>query len=242
MHIHHSHISECRSISFDITRAHVKALIYYNREEMQMMPKELAADKENGQSATTAQNPRTTPARTTPAVQRPSSPRQPPHVEPKKQAQKQAPAAKPSKVDRNALSACGSSVTLSEAALAAQARADATKEPATKRQRRGAALSETPLTLDDVSDEEFKQLDAVAERNNFATPTTPDEAAIFLRAIMGLSLCVENGEIVGYNIIDGRNYGGSDEPLPPGARAAFILANDGWTTVPPPKGKRGRGS
>ena len=36
------------SISFDVTRARVKALIYYNRSEMQMMAKELAADKANG--------------------------------------------------------------------------------------------------------------------------------------------------------------------------------------------------
>ena len=77
------------------------------------------------------------------------------------------------------------------------------------------------------------------------------EAAIFLRAIMGLELFVEDGEIVGRNFLNGIIYstdGASGEPLPPGARAAFMLAYGDklkdeytqleWQTVPPPKGQR----
>ena len=51
------------------------------------------------------------------------------------------------------------------------------------------------------------------------------------------------GEVVGYNILSGTNYGGSDDPLPPGARAAFFMAKGGWqTVVSSPKGKRARAS
>ena len=50
------------------------------------------------------------------------------------------------------------------------------------------------------------------------------------------------GEIVGYNCINGTNYGGMDEPLPQGARAAFLIAESEWQEVPSSKGKRGRGS
>ena len=48
------------------------------------------------------------------------------------------------------------------------------------------------------------------------------------------------GEVVGYNTLNGDNYGGSDGPLPPGARAAFVLAKGGWQAAPASKGKRGR--
>ena len=100
--------------------------------------------------------------------------------------------------------------------------------------------------LDDVTDEETRDLVAVAGRNSFLTPVTSEEAVTFLRAIMGLELCAEGGEIVGCNIVNGTNYstaGAPDEPLPPGARAAFMLAHGDeleWQTVPPPKGKRAR--
>ena len=56
----------------------------------------------------------------------------------------------------------------------------------------------------------------------------------------GLGRGEKKGEIVGYNIINGTNYGGSDEPLPPGARAAFLLAETEWQEVPATKGKRRR--
>ena len=38
----------------------------------------------------------------------------------------------------------------------------------------------------------------------------------------GLSEGETKGEVVGYNCINGTNYGGMDEPLPQGARAAFL--------------------
>ena len=46
-------------------------------------------------------------------------------------------------------------------------------------------------------------------------------------------------------MLNGKNYGGSDDPLPRGARAAFVLAKigettDDWLEVPARKGKRGR--
>ena len=77
-----------------------------------------------------------------------------------------------------------------------------------------------------------------------------EEAEIFMQAIMGLKLWESDGvgrgetkgEIVGYNTINGSNYGGSDEPLPPGARAVFAIFKDGWQTVPATKGKRARDS
>ena len=181
---------------------------------------------------------------------------------PKNQAptkpKKQVGSHKSPKVDRNALSARSTGNLLSEAALAAQARVDANKEPAQKRRRLASKPSHapsplcthgSPRALDNATDAEVRDLVAVAERNDFPTPTTPDEAAIFLRAIMGLELCVEGSEIVGCNILNGTNYstaGGPDVPLPPGARAAFMLAHAddeqlGWQTVPS-KGKRGRGA
>ena len=106
------------------------------------------------------------------------------------------------------------------------------------------------LCARDVSEEETQQLKSIAERNNFAVPTTSEEAEIFMQAIMGLKLWESDGvgrgetkgEIVGYNTINGSNYGGSDEPLPPGARAVFAIFKDGWQTVPATKGKRVRGS
>ena len=89
-----------------------------------------------------------------------------------------------------------------------------------------------------------------ATTNKFAVPTTSEEAEIFMQAIMGLKLWESDGigrgetkgEIVGYNTINGANYGGSDEPLPPGACAVFAIFKDGWQTVPATKGKSARGS
>ena len=67
-------------------------------------------------------------------------------------------------------------------------------------------------------------------------PTTSEQAEIFMQAIMGIRLWESDGsgrgetegEVVGYNTLNGANYGGSDGPLPPGARAAFVLAKGGW--------------
>ena len=183
------------------------------------------------------------------------------------------PSRKSAKVDRNALSARSTaSNLLSKAALAAQARVDAAKEqPPKKRQRHmpahepaqepSAPAHESPSppcaagssrALDDVTDAEMRDLVTVADRNSFLTPVTSEEAVIFLRAIMALELFAENGEIVGCNILNGTIYstaeGASSEPLPPGARAAFMLAYGdklkdedtqlGWQTVPPRKGQR----
>ena len=232
------------SISFDITRTRVKALLYYNRAEMHMLPKELAADKENGCGTA----PTHTPPMPAPSAQVSIHART--HEQPKKQAQKQAGGLKPSKpkVNRNALSACGSSNLLSEAAIAAQARADATKEPKPKRAR-VAAAHESP-SPDDASVEEMKHLKDAAARVNFPVPTTPEQAEVFLQAVLGIKLYRSDGlsegetkgEIVGYNCINGTNYGGMDEPLPQGARAAFLIAESEWQEVPSSKGKRGRGS
>ena len=89
----------------------------------------------------------------------------------------------------------------------------------------------------------------MAARNNFPVPTTPEAAETFLQAVMGLSLCRSdgcyegevNGEIVGYNRLKGTNYGGSDEPLPPGARAAFVMSEGRpWQKVFTHKNTRGR--
>ena len=78
-------------------------------------------------------------------------------------------------------------------------------------------------------------------------PSTPEEAEIFLKAIMALELYEETGEfgrkgtIVGYHTLNGENYGGDGLPLPPGARAAFMMAKNDWVEVTkPPHKKRAR--
>ena len=98
----------------------------------------------------------------------------------------------------------------------------------------------------------MKHLKDAAARVNFPVPTTPEQAEVFLQAILGIKLYRSDGlsegetkgEIVGYNCINGTNYGGMDEPLPQGARAAFLIAESEWQEVPSSKakGKRGRGS
>ena len=72
----------------------------------------------------------------------------------------------------------------------------------------------------------------------------------YAQAIVGIRLWESDGsgrgetegEVFGYNTLNGDNYGGSDGPLPPGARAAFVLAKGGWQAAPASKakGKRGR--
>ena len=46
----------------------------------------------------------------------------------------------------------------------------------------------------------------------------------------GFSHGETKGDIVGYDMLNGTNYGGSDDPLPRGARAAFVLAKIGENT------------
>ena len=122
------------SISFDVTARRVKALIYFDQPKVVEHGSTNGADKENERAAPAAHGPRTVPA------QRPSPPRKPQvPLESTKQAQKQAQKQAPSKVDRNALSACSSSNLLSDAALAAQARVDSAKQPESKRRRRALA-------------------------------------------------------------------------------------------------------
>ena len=96
----------------------------------------------------------------------------------------------------------------------------------------------------------MQELELVATRNSFQVPTTSEEADIFMQAIMGIRLWRSDGhgrgeakgEIVGYNRINGMNYGGVDAPLPPGARAAFLIYERDWQEVPAPKGQRRRSS
>ena len=262
------------SVSFAVTRAKVTALIYYNRSEMQMAAKGMVDPSTTKPTGGAAQD-GAAHSRTDPA-QPPSPPSPAQKQVPMTEAQKQAPMAKnhtssrpsrkPAKVERNALSARSTaSNLLSKAALAAQARVDAAKEqPSKKRQRHMPAhepAHESPSlpcaagssrALADVTEAETRDLVAVADRNSFLTPVTSEEAVAFLRAIMALELFAENGEIVGCNILNGTIYstaeGASGEPLPPGARAAFMLAYGdklkdedtqlGWQTVPPRKGPR----
>ena len=262
------------SVSFDVSRGHVKALLYYNREEMLH-----GASEENFYEPAAAPRP----AAHAHTHATPAPPSAPPSAVPParsfaqkhehKQAQKQAARvdAKPkpkerTRVDRNSLSACGSSVTFSDAAIAAQARADAAKdrnEPAKKRPRganaQPAHVPSPPahepeprgrisVRAPDVSEEDAQQLETVAARNGVPVPTTSEQAEIFMQSIMGIRLWESDGsgrgetegEVVGYNTLNGDNYGGSDGPLPPGARAAFVLAKSGWQAAPASKGKRGR--
>ena len=234
------------SISFDVSRARVKALIYYNREEMETAAKsKVDAGKADDAASARTHAPPARPSSSSHAQEQTAK------KPPQKQAKlgKRADSHKPHTVDRNALSACGSSVTISDAAIAAQARADASKEsaqkePAQKRRRLerspspADAAAGCPLRAFFVSEADKLALETVAKRNNFAVPATPDEGDIFLRAIMGLNLYEDDGDIVGYNTLTGENVGGGDAPLPPGARAAFVIANGGWQTVTARKDKR----
>ena len=256
------------SISFDITRTRVKALLYYNRAEMHMLPKELAADKESGCGTSPAQS---TPHTHAPA-QRPQPPRKPQVQLVSNIKQKQVAPAKPRKTDKNSLSACGSSNLLSEAAIAAQARADAAKEqPKQKRARREqsppaleplSAHDPSPLALAvGTTKEEMvaagKQVAASLVELGIEPFDSPDDAQTFLdMQHLHLYESDEGGEIVGYNTKTGENYGDGDSPLPPGAFEAFLIAtgnwthaadytykrghDDGWQQVPMHKGKRGR--
>ena len=122
----------------------------------------------------------------------------------KKSVPKEARAAKGDALRKHAVSARGSGTPLSDAAIAAQARADAAKgkksgdkrpraarparEPAQPSQR-AHALPCVP----GVSDEEMQQLDDVAARHGFEMPTTPEKAEMFLDAIMGVRLWESDG-------------------------------------------------
>ena len=257
-------------------RACVKGLIYYDKNEMRRKDAEECgeSDEQDTTGRANAHTPRAPPVPPSPPSSR--SHEQVPVPKPKKQAPMQNQKAKnhegsrkSSKVDRNALSARSTGNLLSEAALAAQARVDAAKEEPKKKRPRLAHERAEPSpapparepsttraqgsshSFDDVTDAETRDLVAMATRNSFLTPVTSEEAVTFLRAIMGLELFVEDGEIVGRNLLNGAIYstdGASGEPLPPGARAAFMLAYGDklkdeytqleWQTVPPPKGQR----
>ena len=85
--------------------------------------------------------------------------------------------------------------------------------------------------LDCATEKETQELDEVADSYVFAMPKTSEQATLFLEGIMGVKLWEADGfshgetkgDIVGYDMLNGTNYGGSDDPLPRGARAAF-----GW--------------
>ena len=123
------------SVSFSVTRSCVKGLIYYDKERVQ---NEHNVEKEDEHVApappaharTRAQPvppPAVPPAR--PSAQKAK------HKPTHKRAAGTGAGSKSANVDRNALSACGSSMTFSDAAIAAQARVDAAKEPEPKRRR-----------------------------------------------------------------------------------------------------------
>ena len=129
--------------------------------------------------------------------------------------------------------------------------------PESKRRRRAPAQpahepapahEPSPRAHEFCEDDEYRALANVAARNGISAPTTSEEADMFLTAIMGIRLWRSDGvgrgetkgEIVGYNSLSGTNYGGADDPLPPGARAAFMLAENGWQTVSTTTGKRSR--
>ena len=108
--------------------------------------------------------------------------------------------------------------------------------------------------LDGATEKETQELDEVADSYGLAMPKTSEQATLFLEGIMGVKLWEADGflhgelkgDIVGYDMLNGKNYGGSDDPLPRGARAAFVLAKigentDDWQEVPARKGKRGPG-
>ena len=87
----------------------------------------------------------------------------------------------------------------------------------------------------------MQDLRDACERVGFPLPATAQQAETYLVAIAGLCLfrsegipggAAAAGEIIGYNSITGQNYGGIDEPLPPGARAAFLLAERDWQAAP----------
>ena len=198
---------------------HGKSLLYYNREEMLH-----GASEENFYEPAAAPRP----AAHAHTHATPAPPSAPPSAVPParsfaqkhehKQAQKQAARvdAKPkpkerTRVDRNSLSACGSSVTFSDAAIAAQARADAAKdrnEPEKKRPRRANAQpahvpsppahepgprGRVSVRAPDVSEEDAQQLETVAARNGVPVPTTSEQAEIFMQAIMGIRLWESDG-------------------------------------------------
>ena len=258
------------SISFDITARRVKALIYFEQpkhmEQNEMHRHDV--DKENVQHAsTTAQGPRTTSA---PAKRPPAAPRRSQECVPKKpaqkQAQKQAPRCKQSKVDRNALSACSTGNLLSEAALAAQARVDASKEPQHKRRRlarepspepslpcRGScADSRSDSGLDDDGVDEptlgapLNVLSSGDPRGFFATKA--DATAYLERNGYTLWEDEVTGALAGYNgsgeHVGKWSDGTEAAELPAAVIVAYMMTNDpGWQRVErKTKGKRDRGA
>ena len=145
----------------------------------------------------------------------------------KKQAQKQA-SHVPHKVNRNALSACGSGNLLSDAAIAAQARADAVKEPAKKRQRRAPTPPDsTPVAALPVCGSS----DLSSGSREAWRFKTKEDAIQFLNAHDIMPYEETNGDIVGYDASDKRYGGEGDPPLPPHIVEAFYVLNDGPEAV-----------
>ena len=242
------------SISFDITARRIKTLIYFEQpKHMEVSGNAHDVGKENHPHETTAAA-QGTPHTHAPAP-RPQPPRKPQVQLVSNIKQKQAAPAKPRTTDKNALSACGSSNLLSEAALAAQARADAAKEqPKQKRARREQSPPALePLSAHDPSSlalavgttkEEMvaagKQVAASLVELGIEPFDSPYDAQTFLdMQHLHLHESDEGGEIVGYNTKTGENYGDGDSPLPPGAFEAFLIATGNWTHAADYTYKRG---
>ena len=176
---------------------------------------------------------------------------------------------KSSKVDRNALSARSSCNLLSEAALAAQARVDASKEPKQKRRRLAPracprepsppAREPSPPCADGLSDSALDDdgpdeptlgaplnvLSTGDPRGFFAT--TEDAQAYLERNGYCLWEDEVTGALVGYDG-SGQSIGkwsdGTEGPdVPAAVIVAHMMSNDrGWQRVEHKgKGKRGRG-
>ena len=262
------------SISFDVSPKRIQALLYYNRNEI---TKQAANDGET--SGELNKENMQTPAEATvpPVPPMPQKPLKSIHAQvqwPDKKAPKQAVRPKKRKTDRNALSA-RSGLLLSNAAIKAQARADAkekqrrnegtvsehvanavatwvAKAAGAKKARPSASDSlldrtgpdPNPAGPPDPAADDFAAMVALAKDKGVEVPTTPAEAKMFLEQTMRLDLCRNDGlfgtkgEVCGYGIEYGENYGAGDDPLPPGALSAFIMSEGEWQTATGKKRKK----
>ena len=211
------------SISFNITRTHVQALLYYDQRKQAAKGTTPELEKEN------------TPA---PSISAPSPPAPVPPPPPsihaqvqQQQAPKQAALskkAKKPKIDRNALSARSGNL-LSNSALKAQARADA------KEKERRYEGSVSKHVADAVAAQVAKYAagakrarpaDLSPGRNENETFETKADAERFLERLEAehdMWLIDEAGVVIGEGP-DGKTYGGEgDPPLPPRAAEAFRM-------------------
>jgi len=169
-----------------------------------------------------------------------------------KQHVKQASRAKSkqSKVDRNAMSARGSKggrfKRLSDAAIAAQKRADDAAELEKKRKRRRDTTSCT--TVGDELEHEDGDISPIVVhgRSEGGDPkgffTSREHAAAFLDDLdLHLYEDERTGALVGHHRTTGENYGGQDgAPITPQMIVAYMLVHDeAWQTVQA-GGKRAR--